>query len=994
MRESLRAALFIVDLALGAWSVAVAQAGLPPAKELPQYAHRVWTTGHALPHNEIRAIAQSPEGYLWVGTPQGLARFDGLRFVTFNVGTTPALRDPTINSLCQARDGTLWIGTAAGLVLRAGDAIRRCRQLGPLDAQPTTTLYEDGAGRVWAGTPEGLFAIFDSTKYGEYGREDGLTSTAILAIGEEADGSILVSAGGMLMVLREGRFALHPAALRVQGIVTAIARDAGGALWIGTSGRGLYRCAPDGSVRNYGRTEGLPSPAIRSLMADPEGPIWFGTSEGFLCRYEQGRFSRVNTREGFVANDVCALLRGREGELWVGTTSSGLHRFLDGVCATYRVGALPAEQKIWCVTEDRDKAVIVSNEAGGIYKLVGGSFRQMMMPAFTPPGIPISILRDRSGTLWLGTSEGLYRENRSGRHFFPLGKIHALLEDRRGTIWAGMEHGLFQFCGDVPRWYGTEIGLKNTDVRCLVETREGDLWVGTSGGGIVRLRPTLANENVPDCPGTYAVYQKEDGLLSNWITALHEDEEGLVWVGTMGSGLNLIRDGRVTRFTAAEGLPETAFLSVLSDGAGSLWCGSRRGIVCLDRVSMLRLERGESRRASWVSYGMDDGMIAEECCGGYQASAFRTRDGRLWFPTESGVVGVDPQRVRPCERPLTVAIDPPRIDGQEAGEAREFPHGSGSLEFHYVGLSLRNPQRVQYRFMLEGFSSEWTEANGRQVSYYTNIPPGTYTFRVRALCCGRGCVESAGSYAFVLSPHFYQTTWFSLGIVAALVALAGGAFQLYRRDRERELRASRLESQLSQAKLRVLEMQLRPHFLFNTLNSIMVLIGRDPAAAERTLAKLSDLLRHTLERSGVQEVPLREELETLERYLAIEKVRFGDRLEIRITVPPELSSVPVPTMVLQPIAENALRHGLAEVGRQALIEIDAWGEGEALVLAVRDNGSGLPVNGQGSMKEGIGLGNTRARLRQLYGERASLEVSGLPSGGVEVEIHLPRKNRR
>ena len=993
MRKRLRAALFIV--VLGA-SVLPAKGAdrTPPAKDLHQYAHRVWTTSHALPHSEVRAIAQSHEGYLWVGTPQGLARFDGLRFVTFTVGNTPALRDPTITALCQASDSTLWIGTAAGLALRCRGEFRACRDLGALATQPITAIYEDSRGRVWAGTPGGLFAIFDSTQYGEYGVEDGLSSTAILAIGEDRDGSLLVSSGGVLQVLRDGRFTRHPASSSVEGIIIAIAGDRAGNLWLGTSGRGLYRCAPDGAVRNFGRREGLRSMIVRSIFADPDGPVWFGTAEGYLYRYDQGAISAVSTREGFVANDVLAIARGREGEFWVGTSTSGLHRYMNGVCATYRVGTLPAEQKIWCVTEDRDRAVIVSNEAGGIFKFTGGSFRRMTMPQFTPPGIPIAVLRDRNGGLWLGTSEGLYRENSAGRHFFPLGRISALVEDRRGTIWAGMEHGLFQFCGDVPRWYGTEIGLKNSDVRCLLETRDGDLWIGTSGGGIVRLRPTLQNETVPDCPGTYAVYQKEDGLLSNWITALHEDEDSCVWVGTMGTGLNLVRHNRVTRFTPAQGLPETGFLSILSDSVGNLWCSSRRGIVCLDRKSLLGLESGRAGRVSWISYGADDGMITEECSGGYQASAFRAGDGQLWFPTEAGVVRVDPHRVRRCERPLTVSIDPPRIDGLEAVGGREFPHGSGSLEFHYVGVSLASPQRIQYRFMLEGFNGAWTEADPRQVSYYTNIPPGTYAFRVRALCCPRGCVESSAAYAFVLSPHFYQTTWFTLAVLAVAISLAGGAFQLYRRDRERELRASRLESQLSQAKLRVLEMQLRPHFLFNTLNSIMVLITRDPRAAERTLARLSDLLRHTLERSGVQEVPLREEMETLDRYLSIEKVRFGDRLEVRTAVPENLSSVLVPTMVLQPIAENALRHGLAGVRKPAIIEIAARQEGEALLLAVRDNGTGLPGNGEEPVKEGIGLGNTRARLRQLYGEGASLDVAGLPAGGVAVEIRIPLKNRR
>jgi len=390
-------------------------------------------------------------------------------------------------------------------------------------------------------------------------------------------------------------------------------------------------------------------------------------------------------------------------------------------------------------------------------------------------------------------------------------------------------------------------------------------------------------------------------------------------------------------------------------------------------------------------FGVSDGMVSDECNGGFFHSGLKSSDGRLWFPTVSGIIMADPAVLPHNDVPPTVAIQRVSADQKEVTSLFNptLPPGGGDLVFEYAGLSFASPERVEYQFKLDGFNKEWVEAGTRREAYYTNIPPGTYTFKVRAGNADGVWNEIATSYAFTILPHFYETTWFYMMCALGCVSFAAGGFLLYRRDRNRELMASQLESKLAQAQLQVLEMQLQPHFLFNTLNGIMVLIRENPEKAGKMIARLSELLRMTLERRGVQEVPLQKELEFVERYLQIEMIRFEDRLTVHQEISNALRDALVPNMVLQPLVENAIRHGVAKRRGQARIEISATRQNGSITLSVRDNGTGLSPSARQEIKEGIGLSNIRARLQQLYGAAQEFELTSPQGGGVDARLTIP-----
>jgi two-component sensor histidine kinase len=384
-------------------------------------------------------------------------------------------------------------------------------------------------------------------------------------------------------------------------------------------------------------------------------------------------------------------------------------------------------------------------------------------------------------------------------------------------------------------------------------------------------------------------------------------------------------------------------------------------------------------------------MTSDECNGAFQSSGFRGRDGRLWFPTTAGAVMVAPDSLPTNLVPPAVVLEHARINREEVlrtpGIASSF--GDREFEFAYTGISLSAPDLVQFRVMLEGYDNGFIDVGERKICSYTNLSPGSYTFRVQARNADGVWNRAGASFPFLVSPRFYQTWWFSLLCALGVMTAGAGLHAVWRRDRDRQLVAAQLESRLAQAQLKVLEMQVQPHFLFNTLNGISVLIRDDPEKARSMITRLSEFVRMALDRSGVQEISLREELLFVDRYLQIELLRFADRLTVKEEVDDALLDALVPAMILQPLVENAIRHGVSKRRGPVTIRIAASRDNGSLSLHVCDNGAGLGLNGGGGVREGIGLTNTRERLRQLYGEYQRLDFVSVATGGVEVALTIP-----
>lgn len=994
-------------------------AGLDPSREIGQYSHRAWTKRDGLPQNSVTSAAQTPDGYLWFGTMEGLARFDGTSFSTFNTRNTPQLGLNYILALLAGHDSTLWIGTnGAGLLRLRNGAIKNISIPSEQEHLVIRELREDRDGAVWAATTAGLAQFKGDSLVHLYTVADGLPANFVYSWAQDREGRILALTPKGIWI-REGD-CFEPYIIRtgwgsggksagkgessvaptqyagkreLSAAPTRIFCDHRGALWIGTAEHGLFVFSGD-STRNISSKDGLGPGAVSALYEDQRGTLWVGTTVGGISRIVNGRATCFTSSDGLSGDEVHSIFEDREGVLWVGVATGGVNRFINSKFTTFRTGVSAVENMVWGLFVDRPERLIASTAGGTLAEYHNGVFvPSAIIPGKKPHSGPIfSFVRDHRGVRWVGGAGGVTCYAEHGIRHYPLGYTMSMVEDRYGRVWAASTDGLSCFTGDEHYIVHTSAGRRPVKVCRVALDRSGNLWVALRDSGITKYRLPAISAKEPVLDAKSAVeFTRRQGLSSDWVTTMVVDSGGTAWVATLGGGLNVIRGTKVSVLTSAQGLPEEGVMGIALDGLGWVWLTSNNGVHRLNVAEVFDYFDGRRASIAVQSFGTSDGMYSDEFNGGFQACVARTTDGKLWFPSTFGVVMVDPAHLPTNAVPPAIVLERVRIDNMEGipYAGAEYPPGNGELEFHFVGLSSNAPEHIQFLYMLEGFNKDWIDAGTRREAFYTNIPPGKYRFRVLARNADGIWNEAGISFPFVLRPHFTQTVWFGLLIGVLVVGLVTAVWYFYKRDRDRELQASQLESKLSQAQLQILEMQLQPHFLFNTLNGIMVLIRHEPNMATRMIARLSEFLRLTLESAGEQEVTLRRELEYLNRYIQIEELRFGDRLSVEQRINPEDLEALVPNLILQPLVENAIKHGVSKRRGPARISIEALRENGSLTIHVRDNGGGLRGGNGDGMKEGIGLRNTRTRLRYLYGGAQCFDLTSPEGGGVDVRLTIP-----
>jgi ligand-binding sensor domain-containing protein len=950
---------------------------LDPSKALTQFGLDVWQLKQGLPQSTVSAIAQTRDGYLWVGTQEGLARFDGVRFTVFDRKNTPALENHNILALLEDRRGALWIGTfGAGLKRLQGGVWKSYGPADGLSEEIISAIAEDRDGSLWIGTFSRGVNRLEKGRFTSLTTKNGLSSDEIRAIYPDRDGSLWIGTrGGGINRLKEGRVTAWTTR---EGLpndqVTSVCGDGQGGVWVGTRG-GLARIS-EGRVTVPIPTQNLGSDAVISLYSDRGGTLWIGTVGGGLARYESGRASSLTEAQGLSDDTVHAFLEDREGSLWIGT-SGGLDRLRPGRFTTWSSAEGLSGDDVRPVFQDREGNVWIGALGSGLNRFAGGAFT-----AFTTKDGLLSdrvwaIHQDPSGDLWVGTREGLNRLARgkwtayTTRDGLPNNLVLALASDRDGALWIGTSGGLARLRDGRFTTFGRTEGLTNERIIAIVPGPDGTLWLGTMGGGLNR----VVRGRAEGMPGP---------ITRSFVYAIHPDPDGSVWVGTGGDGLHRFRAGRWSSFTTREGLFDDVVYAILEDGRGYLWMSSNRGVWRVAKTELERLSRGEIPSVRSFAYDTADGMKESECNGGFQPSAWKTRDGRLWFPTVRGVAVVDPERVEPSEIPPPLVIEHVVADAEKIPGDRpaKIGPGKGRFEFHYTALALLAPEKTRFRYRLEGLDRDWVEAGSRRVAYYTNLPAGSYRFRVTA-CDGDGvCNEKGASFSFVLRPYFYRAPWF---LALAGLAFLAGAVLIHRV----RLRAARLQTELAAARLEALKAQLQPHFLFNTFNTILPLIYRDPDSAAHTLVQLGDLLRASLEQDATRLVPLRSELDFLNKYLGIQMVRYRSRLTTAFDVEEEALDAAIPSLILQPLVENAIKHGISKHPGPGRIEIACRREGDFLYLRVWNTaGEELRDASQRKTGGGIGLTNIRERLAVIYGDRFHFS-SAREDEGFEVVIRLP-----
>jgi signal transduction histidine kinase/ligand-binding sensor domain-containing protein len=954
---------------------------LDPARLITQYGLDVWLTRDGLPQNSVKAIVQTRDGYLWLGTWGGLARFDGVRFTIFNRANTPALGDNRITALAEGADGSLWIGTAQAGLIRLKDGVFESYR------SESDTSYEERSrwqirsiapsrdGGLWIGTSGSGFRRFKDGRFGPLLMDRHVVGTIL----EDTAGHLWVQTRDDVLELEWNDRATFQVLRQLPNVrFSDIYQDRVGTIWIAHR-QGLTRVS-GGRVTTFGRAEGFPADAALSIWGDRDGNLWIGTNGDGLVRMRGEQFDVLTVRDGLSNGFIAALYEDREGSLWIGS-NDGLNRLRDTrfTAITAREGL--SVDAVNSIVAGRDGTVWISTDGGGLNRLQAGRITTYTTADGLPANYIGALFEASDGSLWI-SGDGVVIQLRNGRFRVytradgvPAGFVSAIGETRRGVIvMCGegpareLKDGRFVLFGQEP--------ARMEYCYSITRDRRGDLWFATTGGlvHVSSAGPRL--------------YTTRDGLPDEGVHSIHEDEAGAIWIPTV-SGLALLKNGRVTSFSKLGPLGEVVF-EILEDDAGYLWMNGRQGILKAAKSDLEAYAAGQRRDVTIGVYGLMDGLKSTEYNAAnaayIQRPASRTPDGRLWFATTQGIVSIDPSVDWLNRLPPPLAIETFVADGQaDARRPLEVAAGTSTFEIHYTALSLVAPSRVRFAYQLEGLDPRWIDAGTRRVALYSRVPPGQYRFHLRA-ANNDGLWNDAGATLDIrVLPYFYQTLWFRLSGVAV------GALAIFGLHR---MRMRRVETRFA---LVMKERNRIAREIHDTLAQGLAGIGlhlaaieHEPSAESREqhVGTARRLVKASLAEAHRSVWNLRPEyldhstLVTGLGRMATDLSEGGDmHIEVSTSGIARPLSPAVETNVFriaQEAVANAIRHADA---RRIRVRLEF--ERDAVRLTVDDDGHGFDP---AASSDGFGLTSMRERAAQIG---ALLRVEGRSSAGASVTLSVP-----
>jgi two-component system sensor histidine kinase/response regulator len=770
---------------------------LDPGRELDDYIQHNWQTRNGLPDNMVNQVMQSSDGYLWIATTYGLARFDGKDFTIYNRKSSEGLPANHVMVIYEDRIRRLWIGTTSGLaVMEKGKITPLFKEQGLDDF--VWKIFEDTRGDFWIGTNGAGIYYIKGGNLIHYSTKEGLISDFVRSIYEDRSGGLWIGTrkGLNRFDFNTGKFITYT---KEQGLphnfVRKVFEDSKGRLWIATYGGGLCQFKDNGFIV-YNTKDGLPNDFVRTIYEDSSGILWIGTRKG-LTRMKDGTFSTTLMENAFRNNLVNSICEDSEKNLWVGTETRGLYRLKDGTFRSFSGKDGLSDGVAWSIYRDRNNILWIGMR-NGLFKYKDGKFNQFMTgdDSFTY-GIN-TLGGDNKGNIWVGTeSKGLKQLKVKDRVVYNvltytrkegLGSdtVRCIYVDKEGILWVGTYDGGFSYFVDGKfKTYTTADGLSNDFVKTIYKDRYGYVWIGTEKG--------------LNCfrEGRFDIYTVENGLPGNNIAVIYEDMEvgDVLWIGTVENGLVRFKDGTFTRYTREGGLYNGGVFQILEDNSGNFWLGYQRGIVCVRKKELNDFAEGILHCITYKSYNESDGIRISQCSGRRaQPAGGKTADGQLWFATAEGVVKLNPQRIIFNDVPPIVRIEQLIVDNRPIdlfhNQQAVFSPDVKDFEFSYTALSYYAPEKIKFKYMLEGYDKEWRDVGSRRTAYYTNIPYGNYRFKVIA-CNNNDIWNTEGaSFEFRLKPYFSQTSWFYALCAFCVVFLAVGISRLWLKhltDRKVEL---------------------------------------------------------------------------------------------------------------------------------------------------------------------------------------------------------------
>jgi len=1033
----------VIRAGAGLLACCVCAFALDPSLDVSQYAHKAWKISEGFAKGTLHVVAQSPDGYLWLATEAGLLRFDGVRTVEWQPPAGEHLPSRDIRSLVVARDGALWLGTAKGLVRwRAG----KLTHYPEFDKYDVHTLLEAREGAIWAaGTrweagplDTGKLCAINSSSVQCFGSDGRFGGFGVTAIYEDSRSNLWFGAGNGLWRWKPGAPEHYPVPeLKHYGVANllflrrALLDDRAGALLV-AGPRGISRFI-GGKLNPYPLPSGAPQVNNGSLLRDRDGGLWIGTRGAGLLHIHQGRMDVLAEADGLSSNSVENLFEDREGNIWIATIN-GLDRFRD-----YTVATISAKQglsspfvmsvlatrdgSVWLATADgvnrlkdgqvtiyrrRDartkpphRAIAVS--AAGTSRQKPGAVVQEIQASGLPDNYVGSLYQQPDGTIWVSTARGLARFE-DGR-FSPLSGVHIpawflspVARDRAGNLWITSDQGLYRlYGGKVAEYFpSARVGLRGSLSTLLaVDPVHGGLWVASWQGGVVYFKDGQVR----------ASYGSADGLGDGRVNALVLDADNTLWAATDG-GLSRIENGRVATLTSKNGLPCDTAHGVVRDDANSLWVYMACGLVRIPGRELDAWVAEPKRQIQVAVFDVADGVKSHAGVNQFGPRMAKAADGKIWFIPLNGVSVVDPRRLPINSLPPPVVIEQITANGHTYDASvrngvLRLPSLVRDLTIEYTALSFVAPEKVRFRFKLEGQDKDWREvANDRKVQY-SNLAPRDYRFRVTA-CNNSGVWNQEGATVdFSVAPAYYQMNLFRAACAAVLLALLWGLYRYRLHQIAREFNAhleGRVDERLRVARdLHDTLLQSFHGLLLRFQGARNLLRGRADDVAQVLDSALEDAAQAiTAARDTVQDLrssteatnELAKAVEVLGEELA-EQQRAASGEAAALSVEVEGASQELHPIVRDEVyritgeaLRNAFRHARAQ-----RIEVEVRYDERKLRVRVRDDGAGMDASVVHEGRAGhYGLPGMRERAAAIGGQ---LEVWSERGAGTEVELTIP-----
>jgi signal transduction histidine kinase/ligand-binding sensor domain-containing protein len=953
-----------------------------------QFRATQWTTDTGLPQNSVRGIVQAPDGYLWVATLNGVAKFDGIRFHVFDKSNSPGVSSSRFVSMVSGAGGDLWLASEDNNVVHyheghfttvgAGAGIR------PHSVGAITT---DHHGELWVESDQHVFRWISSRQ--RFEKEAFSTGDLKFFPLWWVGTGFWAVRGSDLLTFSRGQLQSHalPKTLRVDQIRGA-AVGGDGAVWVGTQDMRIGRYQ-DGQLKlqsgtvhtafqdpakrdwevdispTFERTLSFPSGGVdhdihyNIVIHDNEGNMWVGSENEGLFRIQRQSIHTISSVQGLASDNVYPVLYSRMGDMWIGSWPAGLSRIHDG------------------------QVITALTKKDGL------------------PGLVTALAEDNQGKLWIGSHSGVKvlsqrkLEVPSGLPKEKLPTILAIHQTSDGAMLFGTPNGLYVLDGSNSHWLTAKDGLASDDARVIIQDHRGDTWIG-GYGGLTRLHN-----------GQFTRWTEADGLPSNNVRSILEDNFGEIWIGTYDGGIGWLRNGKWVVFNKNNGLHDNGAFQILEDNEEHFWISSNSGIYRVRRSELQDVADGRESRVTSVAFGLADGMLSAECNGGVWPAGAKDARGLLWFPTQKGVAVVDPASVVTVVKPPRVEIESASIEDKAQADVDHIvlhPRQM-DLEIEYTALSYTRPEQISFRYKLDGLDKTWQDVGPRRTAYYSHLPPGDYVFRVAARN-GDGVSSVYDSTMLVtVIPPFYRRWWFAVLIFLAVLSLIWGLLHY----RIGQLKKERVAQQAFSRELIASQEGERRRIaaeLHDSLGQRLIIInnlalfllrpkGKVGSEEERleTIEEIREEASQAIEETRAISYALRPfQLDRLGLTKAIQALTKTAAHAAQMEITAEVDDIDEAFdeelrinfyRIVQEALNNVVKHSGATQGKVVVRRMKS-----SVVLTVSDNGKGLPSEPRNinAGPGGFGMTGMRERATLLKG---TMQIKSDPGVGTILTIEFP-----